>query len=32
MDEKNYKLYFINGISVEFSDIINLDKFKDEDR
>ena len=32
ISKNNYKLYLINGITVEYSEIINLDKFNDEDR
>lgn len=32
IDKKNYKLYLINGINVEFSQIINIDTFDDSER
>lgn len=32
LDSENYKLYFINGIKVELSKIINLKDFNDDER
>ena len=29
IDKKKYKLYLINGINIEFSQIINIDNFND---
>ncbi len=30
IDNKRYKLYLINGVNVEFSEIISVDEFNDE--